>query len=55
MSCKHCTGPCDQGRKPCPAPEACELQNDDGREIEFLGAASVVVITLLIILILVLV
>ena len=19
----HCNGPCDQGRKPCPCPEAC--------------------------------
>ena len=21
----HCTGPCDQGRKPCPCPSACGL------------------------------
>jgi hypothetical protein len=54
MSCRHCTGPCDQGRKPCPAPDACEIRNDDGREIEFLGGV-VVVITVLIVLVLVLV
>lgn len=22
----HCTGPCDQGRKPCPCPSACGLE-----------------------------
>lgn len=25
---RHCAGPCDQGRKRCPCPEACEI--DDG-------------------------
>jgi hypothetical protein len=26
----HCAGPCDQGRKPCPCPEACGVpQNED--------------------------
>jgi len=24
-----CSGPCDQGRKPCPTPEACGLHDDD--------------------------
>lgn len=24
-----CTGPCNQGRDRCPAPEACELDIDD--------------------------
>jgi hypothetical protein len=49
-----CSGPCEQGRKPCPAPDACEIRNDDGREIEFLGGV-VVVITILMVLVLVLV
>lgn len=22
----HCNGPCDQGRKPCPCPSACGLE-----------------------------
>ena len=22
----HCNGPCDQGRKPCPCPAACGLE-----------------------------
>lgn len=25
-----CTGPCNQGRKPCPTPEACEQPAYDG-------------------------
>ena len=29
-----CTGPCDQGRKLCPSPEACQLE-DDGSELGF--------------------
>lgn len=24
-----CTGPCEQGRKPCPCPAACEQESDD--------------------------
>lgn len=24
-----CSGPCDQGRKPCPTPEACEMNDAD--------------------------
>ena len=27
---KHCSGACDQGRKACPAPAACEQPEDDG-------------------------
>lgn len=26
----HCSGPCDQGRKPCQTPEACERAIDCG-------------------------
>ena len=25
----RCTGPCDQGDKPCPCPLACEAREDD--------------------------
>jgi hypothetical protein len=25
---RQCAGPCDQGRRPCPTPEACEVPND---------------------------
>lgn len=42
MSCKHCSGPCDQGRKPCPAPDACELRNDD--DLELLGRIVLAII-----------
>lgn len=30
----QCSGPCDQGRIPCPTPEACEVREPDfyGRE-----------------------
>jgi hypothetical protein len=24
-----CSGPCEQGRKPCPSPEACQVSGDD--------------------------
>ena len=37
-----CTGPCDQGRKPCPAPDACELRNDD--DLEMLGRIVLAII-----------
>ena len=39
----HCTGPCDQGRKPCPCPSACGL--DDPPEPNYF---SVVLIDVLI-------
>jgi hypothetical protein len=25
-----CKGPCDQGRLPCPTPDHCEVDDDDG-------------------------
>jgi hypothetical protein len=31
-----CTGPCNQGRKPCPCPEACGNPTYDG-SMELLG------------------
>lgn len=37
-----CSGPCDQGRKECPAPDACESP-DDGA-MEMLGILSVYVV-----------
>lgn len=27
-----CTGPCDQGRRPCPSPVACRVMHDDEHE-----------------------
>ena len=24
----HCTGPCDQGRLPCPCPAACQFEDE---------------------------
>ena len=27
---KHCSGACDQGRKACVTPQACERPEDDG-------------------------
>ena len=25
----HCTGPCDQGRLPCPCPAACQFDDEE--------------------------
>ena len=34
-----CTGPCQQGRLPCPCPAACEAQEDDEQvDLVFLWA-----------------
>lgn len=44
MSCKRCSGPCEQGRKPCPTPDACELRNDDG--LEALGAGLLIAVAI---------
>ena len=35
-----CGGPCQQGRKPCPTPDACELDED---EEDRLALATVIV------------
>lgn len=44
-----CGGPCNQGRKPCPAPDACELQEPQDKQL-VLVAVVVVVATLVILL-----
>lgn len=43
-----CTGPCQQGRAPCPAPEACGLSEPDGaqRALYYLAAIVCVVCAL---------
>jgi hypothetical protein len=38
----HCNGPCNQGRNPCPTPEACEMHHADN-QLEALGLFAVVV------------
>lgn len=40
----HCTGPCEQGRKPCPAPDACERVCTDDDGINTLGAIFIAVL-----------
>jgi hypothetical protein len=40
----HCNGPCDQGRKPCPAPDACERVCTDDDGINTLGAVFIAVL-----------
>lgn len=41
---KHCTGPCRQGRSPCPTPDACEQADDDG--LEALGAGLLIALAI---------
>lgn len=45
----HCHGPCQQGRKPCPTPDACELQEGDDAQL-VLATVIVAVATLVIVL-----
>ena len=41
----HCTGPCDQGRRPCPCTLACELEPRSGKDtFELLGMAFLAVV-----------
>ncbi len=40
---KHCTGPCDQGRKPCPCPISCETELGEST-FRLLGQAFLAVI-----------
>ena len=47
---KHCHGPCQQGRKPCPAPEACELQEVEEEQV-VLVMVIVAVATMIIVLV----
>ena len=44
-----CNGPCQQGRKPCPAPDACELQEVEEEHLVF-ATVIVAVATLVILL-----
>lgn len=45
----RCTGPCDQGRKQCPTPDACELRDsgDDGLEAVGLVVAIIALLTVM--------
>lgn len=46
MNYPHCTGPCQQGDKPCPCPLACERE-DSVTDISILGLlVRLVIITL---------
>jgi hypothetical protein len=47
-----CYGPCQQGRKPCPCPQACEIEEEGINEYTLfgLGIATGVLITMLVIL-----
>lgn len=45
----HCSGPCQQGRLPCPCPVACERESSD-LDISILGLiVRLVIITLAIV------
>lgn len=46
---KHCHGPCQQGHKPCPTPDACELQEPEDKQL-VLVTVIVAVATLVIVL-----
>lgn len=37
-----CTGPCAQGRRKCPTPDACCIKEDDSSEARYLAAAVIV-------------
>lgn len=39
-----CNGPCQQGRMPCPTPEACELPSNDESAWRLLGKAFLAVV-----------
>ena len=43
----HCTGPCEQGRRPCPCPHACwrdEPPEPDHARVVFIDAAIATII-----------
>lgn len=42
-----CTGPCKQGRLPCPAPDACQRENDEA--MDMLGKLAVGVLSFILI------
>ena len=33
MHLHRCTGPCNQGRSPCPHPQACLIEEDDDQSV----------------------
>jgi hypothetical protein len=41
-----CNGPCDQGRKACPCPVACEREDPSMSGFEILGKLVIVVLAL---------
>lgn len=44
---KQCNGPCDQGRKPCPTPWACEVEepkHDPVRVVLFDAVIAVMIL-----------
>lgn len=43
----HCSGPCQQGRAPCPCPMACEREANDFDGLEFLGKIVVWILALI--------
>lgn len=49
----HCNGPCEQGRKPCPAPEACERVDVESDGLETLGAIVLLILACVVIVLMV--
>ncbi len=47
----RCNGPCDQGRKRCPTPEACELAADAAAESDGLEAVGMLVVAIVVVLV----
>ena len=47
----RCNGPCDQGRKNCPTPEACELAATDAAESDGLEAFGMLVVAIVVVLV----
>lgn len=43
---KHCTGPCQQGDKPCPCPMACEMEDSEMSGFEILGKLIIIFLAL---------
>lgn len=44
---KECHGPCQQGRDPCPTPQACERPHESEGSFRLLGQAFIAVMLLL--------
>ena len=44
----QCHGPCEQGRKPCPTPDACELrEEDEGNEFFYICVIAVTFVSIM--------